>query len=87
MKILITAAIILLFSNAVLSQKKTVAKPKDVPTAKKIVVFTTAENTVYRLTATFPWSEAIGFVFGLSAISLPLIFTIEPVRSLLFAVP
>lgn len=52
MKTIITAAIILLLSNGVQSQKKTIAKTKDFTAGKKIIVYTTAENTGYRLTAT-----------------------------------
>ncbi len=37
--------------------------------------------------ATLPCNDATGFVFGLSAISFPDTFAIEPVKSLLLAVP
>ena len=37
--------------------------------------------------ATLLCKEAIGLVLGLSAISLPAILTIDPVKSLLLAVP
>ena len=52
MKIIITTLVILLLSNSILSQKKTISKTKDFTSGKKIIVYTTAENTNYRLTPT-----------------------------------
>ena len=49
MKYIITAAIIFLFSNNVPSQKKTISNTKH---DKKIIVYTTAENTGYKISAT-----------------------------------
>ena len=52
MKNIITVILILLLSNGVQSQKKTISKTKDFTSGKKIIIYTTAENTNYRLTPT-----------------------------------
>jgi len=49
MKSILTAVVFLLLLNTVTSQRRTVAKRSP---AKKVIVYTTAANTDYRLTQT-----------------------------------